>query len=159
MRVTYLCSLLERHADLFGLFPPCTAVVLPESITLSNCTALERLTLHFPVQYSTSVPWVTALLSTLNNPSPSLCTPPPPSTSGAIRAISCNVRLLGSIDALDLAGLGKLLSSEAYRTLEGLTFAVNLWSGVHKDFAEVEGLIRSRLGPLDKKGVLHVISA
>lgn len=101
--------------------------------------------MRFPVQYSTRLPWVTALLATLDG------------KMTAIRSVSCDIRLVGSIvDALDWDGLGRLLSSETYRTVEGLRFAVNLWSGVHKDFAEVEELIRSRLGAFDKKGTLHI---
>ncbi|KAI0756603.1 hypothetical protein C8Q80DRAFT_1090923 [Daedaleopsis nitida] len=134
-----------QHLDLDWSMTGDKTVVLPESISLGNCAALEHLALHFLVHYSTSVPWVTSLLATLQ--------------AASIRSISCDVRLLGNVDALDWEGLSKLLSSEAYRTVEEVNFAVNLWAGVHKDFAEVEGLIRARLAAFDKKGMLHITKA
>ncbi|KAI0721230.1 hypothetical protein C8T65DRAFT_227973 [Cerioporus squamosus] len=120
-------------------------IILPESVSLGHCTALDKLRLRFPVHYSTSVPWVTSLLATLD--------------AAAVRSISCDIRLLGHIDSLDWDGLATLLSSEGYRSLKKLRFAVNLWPGVHRDFKEVDGQIRGRLSSFDKKGLIHVADA
>ena len=114
-------------------------------MSLAACVAFESLSLHYPVHYSTSVPWVTSLLSTLD--------------TAAVRTVACHIRLLGSIDALDWDGLGKLFSSGPYKTLERVKFAINLWVGVHSTFEEVEGLVRSRLDTFDKKGILSIANA
>lgn len=111
-------------------------------MSLAGCTALDSMRLRFPVHYCTSLPWVTSLLATLD--------------ATAVRSISCDVRLLGHIDSLDWVGLSKLLSSESYRSVKELKFGVSLWSGVHKDFDEVAGLVRERLAVLNKKGMVHI---
>ncbi|RDX52037.1 hypothetical protein OH76DRAFT_238556 [Lentinus brumalis] len=120
-------------------------IILPESVSLSYCTALDKLRLRFPVHYSTSVPWVTSLLATLD--------------VAAVRSISCDIRLLGHIDSLDWDGLANLLSSEGYRSLKKLRFAVNLWPGVHRDFEEVDGHIRGHLASFYQKGMVQVANA
>ncbi|RPD82048.1 hypothetical protein L226DRAFT_607244 [Lentinus tigrinus ALCF2SS1-7] len=117
-------------------------IILPQNVSLGDCTALDNLRLRFPVHYCTSLPWVTSLLATLN--------------ATAVRSISCDIRLLGHINALDWDGLSKLLSSDGYRGLKELRFGVNLWPGVHKDFEEVAGLVRERLALFDKKGMVHI---
>ncbi|KAM5530806.1 hypothetical protein V8D89_015547 [Ganoderma adspersum] len=120
-------------------------VLLPDSLSLGACAGLERLSLVFPVHFSTHLPWVTSFLATLNGTS--------------LRSISCEIRLLGNIDSLDWEHFDKILSSEAYSGLEALKLDINVWPGVHKDYAEVEGLVRARLATFDKKGIVHVSKA
>ena len=124
-----------------------SAVVLPDGMSLRECAALEHLTLLFPVHFSTYLPWVTSFLATLH-PAATL-----------LRSISCEIRLLGTIDALDWEYFNKILSSEAYRGLEALKFGISVWPGVHQDYAEVEGLVRARLADFDKKGIVRVSQA
>ncbi|KAI1793949.1 hypothetical protein LXA43DRAFT_1092308 [Ganoderma leucocontextum] len=152
----------ERDADLVGAFLKLAGpslhdlsldwsltgdktVVLPDSMSLGECAALKHLSLEFPVHFSAHLPWVTSFLATLGGTS--------------LRSISCEIRLLGNIDALDWEHLNKILSSEAYSSLEALKYDVNVWPGVHKDFAEVEGLVRARLAAFDKKGMVHISKA
>ncbi|TBU48207.1 hypothetical protein BD309DRAFT_349032 [Dichomitus squalens] len=152
----------EREADLLGAYLKLAGpslrsfsldwsvtgdktIILPDNMSLGGCAALEDLTLIFPVHFSTSLPWVTSILATLD--------------ATALRTVSCEIRLLGSIDALDWDGLIAIFSSEAYRSLRTLKFKVNVWPGVHKDFAEVEAIIRARLGAFDRKGMVHVCKA
>ena len=111
-------------------------------MSLQGCAALEDLTLVFPVHFNTSLPWVTSILATAD--------------ATSLRTVTCEIRLLGNIDALDWDGLNAVLSSEAYRSFEALKFRINLWSGVHKDFAEVEAIVRARLATFDKKGMVHI---
>lgn len=129
-------------ADRRSFFCSCSvAIGLPATISLAECTALESLTLQFPVHYSTAVPWVPALLATLDSPS--------------IRRVALEVRLLGSVDALQWAELNKVLGAPAFRSLQAIAVDVNLWPGVHKDMAEVEGIVRTRLRPFEEKGMVR----
>ena len=139
------CHCHRRLIDLLLLLLTITAVLLPDSLSLGACTALERLSLVFPVHFSTHLPWVTSFLATLDGTS--------------LRSILCEIRLLGNIDSLDWEHFDKILSSEACSGLEALQFDINVWPGVHKDYAEVEGLVRERLATFDKKGIVHVSKA
>ncbi|KAH9898001.1 hypothetical protein C8Q73DRAFT_788228 [Cubamyces lactineus] len=130
-----------RELELDWSFTGDKTIGLPATISLAECTALESLTLQFPVHYSTAVPWVPALLATLDSPS--------------IRRVALEVRLLGSVDALQWAELSKVLGAPAFRSLETIAVDVNLWPGVHKDMAEVEGIVRTRLRPFEKKGMVR----
>ena len=125
--------------------PLSTAILLPESVSLAACTALTTLSLRFPVHYSAHLPWVSSLLATAR-----------PET---LRSVACDIRLLGSLDALDWAALSAVLASEAYRGLQALRFVVHLWPGVHRDIGEVDSLVRERLAPFDQKGMVHVAKA
>lgn len=122
-----------------------TAIILPDDMSLGSCAGLAELTLVFPVHFSTNLPWVTSLLMTLD--------------ATSLRTLTCDIRLLGSIDALDWDGLNAILSSESYRSLETIMFKVNVWPGVHKNLSEVEGIVRARLSAFDKKGMVHVSKA
>ncbi|KAI8981267.1 hypothetical protein BD414DRAFT_95088 [Trametes punicea] len=163
-----------RELDLDWSFTGDKTIGLPPTMSLAECTALDTLKLQLPVHYSTALPWVSALLGTLDpssssspdvspaappfspspSPPPSLSSSASPSTgTAAIRTLGFEIRLLGSIDALDWDGLSRVLAtSAAFRTLAALRVGVNLWPGVHRDIAEVEQIVRTRLAPLEKKG-------
>ena len=98
------------------------------------------------MHYSAHLPWVSSLLATLG-------------AAARVRSVACDIRLLGSLDALDWDALAAALASDAYRGLQALRFAVNLWPGVHKDIGEVDSLVRARLASFDKKGMVHVAKA
>ncbi|CDO73212.1 hypothetical protein BN946_scf185007.g267 [Trametes cinnabarina] len=132
------------------------AIGLPVTMSLAGCAALESLRLQFPIHYSTTLPWVTALLATIDaEPGaafPSAARP----ASAAVRTLAFDIRLLGSVDALDWAGLNHVLAtSPSYRALDALCVGVNLWPGVHKTVAAVERIVRERLALLEQKGVLR----
>ncbi|KAI0639805.1 hypothetical protein C8Q77DRAFT_87377 [Trametes polyzona] len=131
-----------RELDLDWSFSGDKTIVLPPTVTLAACTALEFVRLRFPVHYSIALPWVVSLLDTLGDDS-------------AVRALALNVRLLGSLDALDWAGLNRALAKPAFSALAALDVGVNLWPGVHKDLEEVEGVVRERLASFEKKGVVQ----
>ncbi|KAH9858205.1 hypothetical protein C2E23DRAFT_719362 [Lenzites betulinus] len=139
-----------RELDLDWSFTGDKTIELPPTVSLAACSALESLHLRFPVHYSTSVPWVVSLLSTL----PTQAEEPTPAPS--IRALTLEVRLLGGLAALDWDGLNAVLAAPAFRTLGALNVSVNLWPGVHRDMAEVEGVVRERLAPFAKRGVVQV---
>ncbi|KAI0778585.1 hypothetical protein BD413DRAFT_609176 [Trametes elegans] len=120
------------------------SITLPESVSLASCTALARLSLEFPVHYSTALPWVGALLSTLDD-----------AAAPALRTLALDVRLLGHVDGLDWAALNAALAAPPCAALEEVRVGVSLWPGVHRDLAEVEGVVRERLAPFAKKGAVR----
>ncbi|KAH9944038.1 uncharacterized protein BXZ73DRAFT_40017 [Epithele typhae] len=137
-----------RELDLDWSFTGDQTILLPDSVSLGDCTALSALSLRFPVHYSAHLPWVAALLATLA-PAPQ-----------PLRSLACDIRLLGNIDAaFDWPALSAVLASEAFAGLEALRFAVHLWPGVHRDMGEVAALVRAGLAPLDKRGLVHVAKA
>ncbi|OJT03003.1 hypothetical protein TRAPUB_6346 [Trametes pubescens] len=134
----------ERDTDLVGPFLTLAGPAL-HSLDLDwsfsgdkNCTALESLRLQFPVHYSASLPWIVSLLETLEAPT--------------LRALALDIRLLGGLASLDWDGLNGVLAAPAYASLGALGVGVNLWPGVHRDMAEVEGIVRERLAPFGKRG-------
>ncbi|KAI0830716.1 hypothetical protein BC628DRAFT_1312806 [Trametes gibbosa] len=136
-----------RELELDWSFIGDKTIELPPTVSLAACSALKSLDLRFPVHYSTSVPWVVSLLSTLQAEDSA-------STSN-IRALALNIRLLGSLDALDWHDLNAVLAGPAFRALGALDVGVNLWPGVHRDMAEVEGIVRGRLAQFAKRGTVR----
>ncbi|KAI0652271.1 hypothetical protein C8Q79DRAFT_922770 [Trametes meyenii] len=130
-----------RSLDLDWSFTGDKTIGLPDTVSLAECTMLDSLKLQFPIHYSTSLPWVVSLLETLESP--------------AIKTLALKIRLLGNVNALDWEELNKVLSSPAYRSLSALSVGVNLWPSVHKDIAEVGGIVRTQLAPLEERGVLR----
>lgn len=90
------------------------------------------------MHYSATLPWIVSLLETLE--------------AHTLRALTLDVRLLGGLASLDWDGLNGVLAGPAYATLGALDVGVNLWPGVHRDMAEVEGIVRERLAPFGKRG-------
>ncbi|KAI9060203.1 hypothetical protein FKP32DRAFT_1687749 [Trametes sanguinea] len=136
--------------------PAFAAIGLPVTMSLAECTALDTLRLQFPIHYSTTLPWVVALLETIDTAAAAASPYSAPRSPAAVRTLAFEIRLLGRVDALDWDGLNRVLATApSYRALEALRIGVNLWPGVHRDVAEVEGVVRDRLAPLEKKGVLR----
>ncbi|OSD03568.1 hypothetical protein PYCCODRAFT_1466940 [Trametes coccinea BRFM310] len=153
-----------RELDLDWSFTGDKTIGLPVTMSLAGCAALDSLRLQFPIHYSTTLPWVVALLETIDSAAAAAAAAvvsasphsAPCSAPATVRTLAFEVRLLGSVDALDWDGLNKVLTTApSYRALDAFRIGVNLWPGVHKDVAEVEGVVRERLAPLEKKGILR----
>ncbi|OBZ79320.1 hypothetical protein A0H81_00964 [Grifola frondosa] len=133
-----------RHLELDWYLSRVKEVCLPRSITLQQCNDLETLSLHCPILFNASLPWVTSLLTHVN--------------AHSIRTISWDIRLLGDVDALDWESISRILCTPMFRNLEALMFKVVVWPGVHLDTIEVKRLIRKRLSHFDSKGMVHFSS-
>lgn len=115
---------------------------LADELSLDSCTALESLTLRFPIYFNSSVAWVPTLLSSLH--------------SQALRRLSMELRLLGGLDALDWKESGRILArASPFSRLDVLSFKVLVLPGIYMGVGEVRSLIRDRLSDFDEKGMLR----
>jgi len=132
-----------KHLDIE--WNPCrtgvNAVFLPNILPVQQCTNLETLSLRCAISDDISIPWVTSLLSDIQ--------------SNHITNIAIEIRLLGSLDALDWTSMVQILCESKYRHLQSINFKVAVWSGTGLTDAEVRKMIRERLAIVDLKGLVH----
>ncbi|KAI0932020.1 hypothetical protein AcW1_000735 [Taiwanofungus camphoratus] len=133
-----------KHLELDWYRSTIKNVSLPSAFAIHHCTSLNTVSLRCVISYECTLPWVTSFLSDLN--------------STQIRKIAFEIRLLGSLDALDWEAIGGLLSEPRFSNLRTVLFKVVLWSGVYFNQAEVKSLIRYRLSNLDSKGLIQFTS-
>ncbi|KAK7694804.1 hypothetical protein QCA50_001992 [Cerrena zonata] len=146
--VTALAALITQAAHLehcefqwYG-FAHDNVIRLPDAFSLVDCTSLKKLYIRCPVMYDQSLPWVTSLLSR--------------APTQLLERIDLEVRLLGSADAIDWAGITRILSPTMFKSLLSLKLGVILWSSIGTTPRDVESMIRGYLAPLERHGILKM---
>jgi len=131
-----------QHFEFDWCSPRLTNIVnLPEDFTIEQCTSLETLTIRCPVLHQQHLPWITSLLSRITSPH--------------LRTVVLEIRLLGDLDSIDWNGMGQVLRSPSFRSLETLIFKILVWPTASIWTDEVESSVLSRLPDLKSKGIIQ----
>ena len=116
---------------------------LPFDFTLAGCSSLRTLTLRCPIALHSQVPWVNTLLSD--------------ASAAQLESITLEVRLLGSLTALDWSRLEYILTQNIYKALKTVALKIAVWHTASQQKRGAEDSLRVQLPKLQSKGMLHFV--
>jgi hypothetical protein len=118
-------------------------VRLPFEFTLAACSSLQTLSLHCPIALHSTVPWVDALLADVN--------------PAQLESITFEIRLLGSMYALDWSHVEELLLQESFKKLQTVSVKVAVWHTATERTLNIEAFMRAHLSKLHSRGMLKFL--
>lgn len=118
-------------------------VGLPFEFSLRNCSSLRSLTLRCPIALRSTVPWVTTLLADAR--------------SDKLERLTFEIRLLGTLDALDWDRLQTILLGDSFKNLQTLEFKIVQWNTASAHAVDAETFVRSHLPLIESRRMLQFI--
>ena len=116
---------------------------LPFEFSLAACSSLRTLCLRCPIALHSTVPWVNALLADVN--------------PAQLARLSIEVRLLGSMHALDWARMQELILQDSFQSLETVSIKVAVWHTSTERKHNIRPFFNTHLSKLQSKGLLQFI--
>lgn len=118
-------------------------VRLPLDFTLAGCSSLQTLVLRCPIALQSKVPWVSALLADTN--------------AAHVNTITLDVRLLGSLQALDWRRMDDILTQGIYKHLRTVEIKVAVWHTATERTYNIESFIQIQLPKIHSRQMLRFV--
>ena len=116
---------------------------LPFEFTLAACSSLRTLTLHCPIALQSTVPWVNMLLADVS--------------PAELENVTLEVRLLGSLDALDWVRMEEILLQDDFKKLQTVSIKVAVWHTALQQIQNIKKFMRTRMPNLHSREMLRFI--
>lgn len=118
-------------------------VRLPFDFTLASCSSLRTLALRCPIALHSQVPWVNSLVSDVD--------------ATQLETITLEIRLLGSLTALDWQRLEQIVTQDTFKSLKTVELKIAVWHTASQHRHHAEAFVRAQLPRLHSKGMLHFV--
>lgn len=130
-----------KHIELDWYSSSYRDIRLPFGFTLAGCSNLQTLSLHCPVALESTVSWVNALLTDVG--------------SEKLEKVTLDVRLLGSLFALNWAHMERLLLRDTFKALKEVGVKVAVWHTSPDHTQDVTSFVRRHLPHLHSRSILQ----